>query len=343
MRQLTIAGVITIAIAAAMAARPQAGQSSSAGPAARAASAAKPYVPPRTPWGDPDIQGGYSNKDENGIPFERPGNLAGRQLEEVEDSELEELVKARDENRLAQAAGIGGRETGAGPVHWYEHYGAQNSRAWLVIDPPDGRIPAQTPEALERITARNAGRGGRGGRAGGEGGRADSYTDRSFYDRCITRGLPGSMMPAIYGNAYDITQAPGFVAIRYEMIHETRVIPLDNSPRTGLVSHMGDARGRWDGNTLVVETTNFDPRTVYRSATPALKLVERFTPVGPGQLEWSVTVDDPGTWTRPWTFAMRLANDPEQQLFEYACHEGNYAMRNILSAARAEEAAAAGR
>ena len=253
---------------------------------------------------------------------------------------------ARDKNRLEAARGIGGRETGAGPVHWYEHYGAKNSRAWMVIDPPEGTIPAQTAAAQQRLGrgGRGAGGGGGGARAGGppvgEGGRADSYTDRSFYDRCITRGLPGSMMPAIYGNAYDITQAPGFVAIRYEMIHETRVIRLDNSPRTGLRSHMGDARGRWDGDTLVVETINFDPRTAYRNASPKLVLTEKFKPVARGKIDWTMTVNDPDTWVRPWTFGMMLTADPEQALFEYACHEGNYAMRNILSAARAEEAAA---
>ena len=288
------------------------------------------YVPPKTPWGDPDIQGGYSNVNENGIPFEKPGNLANRQVGDIDDSELAELNKERNERAVAAAAGIGGRETGAGPVHWYEHYDAKNSRAWMVVDPPDGRIPAQTPAAVQRI-------GGRG-RAGGEAGRADSWLDRSFYDRCITRGVPGSMMPAIYGNAYDITQSPGIVAIRYEMIHETRIIRLDDSPRTGLRSHMGEARGRWDGNTLVVETTSFDPRTAYRNGSPAMKLTERFVPTGPGVIEWSMTVDDPQTWVRPWAFAMRLTADPAQPLFEYACHEGNYAMRNILSAARAEEA-----
>ena len=150
------------------------------------------------------------------------------------------------------------------------------------------------------------------------------------------------MMPAIYGNAYDITQAPGMVAIRYEMVHETRVIRLDNSPLTGLRSHMGDARGHWEGSTLVVETTNFDPRSAYRNGSPTMKLTERFVPTAPGIIEWSMTVDDPQTWVRPWTFAMRLTADPDQPLFEYACHEGNYAMRNILSAARAEEARAAG-
>ena len=333
-RHLLSLCAVTSALVFAIAVGPMSGQSSA--PGARGASTARPYAPPKTPWGDPDIQGGYSNKDENGIPFERPGNLAGKQLGEFDDSELAELAASRDANRLEAARGIGGRDTGAGPVHWYEHYGAKNSRAWLVVDPPDGTIPAQTPAAQARL---GAGRGGRGGGAQfGEGGRADSYTDRSFYDRCITRGLPGSMMPAIYGNAYDITQSPGLVAIRYEMIHETRLIPLDNSPRTGIRAHMGDARGRWEGNTLVVETTNFDTRTTYRNGSPKLTLIERFKPVAPGKLEWSVTVNDPDTWVKPWTFAMNLTNDPEQALFEYACHEGNYAMRNILSAARAEEA-----
>ena len=334
MRQWFGIGVVTAAVAAAMIASPQAQQPAGGGAAARPATG-KPYVPPRTPWGDPDIQGGYTNKDENGIPMERPGSLSGKQLGEVVDEELAELIKERNERAEANAAGIGGRETGAGPTHWYEHYGAKNSRAWMVIDPVEGVIPAQTPAAQARIAARGGGRG----RAGGEGGRADSWLDRSFYDRCITRGFPGSMMPAIYGNAYDITQAPGLVAIRYEMIHETRLIPLDNRPRTGLLSHMGEARGRWDGNTLVVETTNFDPRTAYRSGTSTMKLTERFTPTAPGVIEWQMTVEDPQTWVRPWTFAMRLQADPEQQYFEYACHEGNYAMRNILSAARAEEAA----
>jgi hypothetical protein len=322
------------------------------------------YVPPKTPWGDPDIQGGYSNVNENGIPFEKPGNLASRAVEEIDDSELAELNRERNERALASAAGIGGRETGAGPVHWYEHYDAKNSRPWMVVDPPDGRIPAETPAAQQRTGARGgrgaagapaaaaggAGAAGAAGRAGGAaaggrgglgvGGRADSWLDRSLYDRCITRGFPGSMMPAIYGNAYDITQAPGLVALRYEMVHETRVIRLDDSPRNGQRTHMGDARGRWEGNTLVVETTNL--RTPYRNGSAKMKLIERFVPTGPGIIEWSMTIDDPDTWVRPWTFAMRLTADREQPLFEYACHEGNYAMRNILSAARAEEARAAG-
>jgi hypothetical protein len=366
-KQVCGVGAVVAVVAAAMAS-PEAQQAQSR----QTTAALKPvtgwiktssYVPPRTPWGDPDIQGGYSNVNENGIPFERPGNFASRQVEEIDDSELAELQRERNERALASAAGIGGRETGAGPTHWYEHYDVKNSRGWMVVDPPDGRIPEQTAAALQRAgrgrgataappAAGAAGRGAAAGRAGaagpaggrgglGEGGRADSWLDRSLYDRCISRGFPGSMMPAIYGNAYDITQAPGTVAIRYEMIHETRVIRLDNSPRSGQLSHMGDARGRWDGNTLVVETVNL--RTPYRGGSPKQKLIERFVPTAPGVIEWSMTVEDPDTWVRPWTFAMRLTADPEQALFEYACHEGNYAMRNILSAARAEEARAAGK
>jgi hypothetical protein len=331
--------VVVAAVVASTTARVNS-QGTNARTATARAAVNKPYVVPKTPWGDPDLQGGWTNVNENGIPFERPDALAGKQLEAVDDSELAELVKERDEARVRGAAAIGGRETGAGPVHWYEHYGAKNSRAWMVIDPEDGRIPPQTPAALARLGGRA---GGRGGRAGGaaEGGRADSWLDRSLYDRCITRGLPGSMMPAIYGNAYDITQAPGIVAIRYEMVHETRIIRLDSSPRSGLRSHMGEARGHFEGDTLVVETIGFDPRSAYRNGSPKMRLTERFKPAAAETIEWSMTVDDPDTWTRPWTFAMTLTADPHQPLFEYACHEGNYAMRNILSAARAEDAAAA--
>ena len=341
MKQGLAAGVVAAAVFGLTMSVPGAQQAPpGAAAGARPATAASNYAPPKTPWGDPDLQGSWTNVNENGMPQQRPDALTGQSLDQVDDSELAELIKARNAQSQAGAAAIGGRETGAGPTHWYEHYGAKNSRAWMISDPPDGRIPPLTPQAQQRAAGRG-GRGGRGGPGVGEGGRADSWLDRSFYDRCITRGFPGSMMPAIYGNAYDITQAPGLVAIRYEMIHETRVIRLDTTPRTGLPSHMGDARGRWEGNTLVVETTNFDPRTVYQNATPKLVMTERFRPVAKDRIEWSVTLNDPDTWTRPWTFGMTLTADPDQEYFEYACHEGNYAMRNILSAARADEARSA--
>jgi hypothetical protein len=304
-----------------------------------AGAAARSYTPGKTAWGDPNLQGTYTDKDENGIPLERPSQFDGKTASDVDDSELADIVRERQARAVASAAGIGGADTGAGPVHWYEHYDAKNSRPWMVIDPPDGKIPALTAAAQQRAAARAAARSARGP--------ADSFEDRSLYDQCITRGVVGSMLPVIYGNSFQIVQAPGLVAIRYEMIHETRVIPMDGRPHvpSKVRAYMGDARGHWEGNTLVVETTNFTDRTaigVNGNGTfnsEALRLVERFTPVSPTTVEWKVTVDDSATWTKPWTFALNLTKDSSQGVFEYACHEGNYAMKNILSAARAEEKA----
>src|SRR5262245_62607988 len=168
--------------------------------------APRTYSAPKTPWGDPDLQGIYTNKDENGIPFERPSALSGKNLGDVNDDELKDLIAERSKAAVERAPGIGGADTGAGPTHWYEHYGAKNSRAWLVVDPPDGAIPAPTAEANARTAARATARGVRGP--------ADSAEDRSLYDRCIPRGIPGSMRPAIYGNSYAHGQSPGRVADR---------------------------------------------------------------------------------------------------------------------------------
>jgi hypothetical protein len=337
-RQARILFLVAAAvIVAGLALQAQAPRPPASSTSATATKGAPPYVPPKTPWGDPDLQGTYTNKDENGIPMERPGQFAGKNVDDLDDSEFAEIVRERQQRALASAAGIGGADTGAGPVHWYEHYDAKNSRAWLITDPADGRIPALTSAGQKAADARAVARKNSGR------GPADSWEDRSLYDRCITRGVPGSMMPAIYGNAYDITQAPGLVAIRYEMIHETRIIPLDNSPRPAksIASYMGSARGRWEGNTLVVETKHFNERGAYRNANPeTYTLIERFTPIGPNKVQWSVTINDPGTWTKPWTYEMNLTKDASLPLFEYGCHEGNYGLRNILSAARAEEKAA---
>jgi hypothetical protein len=310
---------------------PVAGQ---ARPAERAtpAAQAKSYKAPRTPWGHPDLSGVYTNSDESGIPFEKPTEFIGRRIEDITEAELQKLNSDRREATLGRAT-----DDEVRPVDrlvFWENLKAQNSRAWLVVDPPDGRVPPLTPEAQRRIAAAAAARPNNYNTG------SDSIEARSLYDRCITRGLPGSMMPAIYGNSYEIVQGPGQVAIIYEMVHETRVIPLDNRPHlgSGIRNYMGDARGRWDGDTLVVETTNIKDQSAYRNANGAvLKIVERFRPVAAG-LEWSVTLEDPTTWTRPWTFAMILSRkDASQRPFEYACHEGNYGMTNILSAARAEE------
>jgi hypothetical protein len=285
---------------------------------------------PRTPWGDPDIQGTYTNTYENGTPLERPNEFDGRKLDDIKGDELLALRKKIQQRTV---------ENFEGPIHapnnWWQdnldlHRGGQ---AWLVVDPPDGKIPPLTAEAQKKAQARAA------ARKASTRGPADSYEDRSLYDRCITRGLPGSMMPAIYGNQYQIVQAPGYVAILYEMIHETRVIPLDNRASIGrsITQDMGDARGHWDGDTLVVTTKNFKERSVYRNANAdTFTLTERFQRIAPDKVRWTVTVDDPATWTKPWTFSLPLTADPNP-MPHYECHEGNYGLKNILSAARAEE------
>ncbi len=290
---------------------------------------AKAYTPPKTVWGDPQLAGVYTNNDESLIPFERPSQFEGRRLDDITEAELEKLRDDRSEQRIEADRN---RAEFRSPIHWFENMFPNNSRAWLVSDPPDGRVPPMTDEARQRAAARAAAQAGKGP--------ADSAADRSLYDRCITRGLPGSMMPAIYGNAYEILQGPGYVSILYEMVHEARVIPLDGRPHPGqnIRMYMGDARGHWEGNTLVVETTNFTDKTPYRGSSEHLKMTERFKPVGPDTVEWSVTFDDPHTWTKPWTFAMNLSKkDDSQRPFEYACNEGNYGMVGILNAARAEE------
>jgi hypothetical protein len=289
------------------------------------------YVPKKTAWGDPDIQGSYNNSDESSIPFERPQEFAGRTLDSFTPEELAKITDERQKQTIERNPTLSEFPGATSPMHWFENYFAANSRAWLVSDPSDGKVPAQTQEARQRAQAAQAARRGRGP--------ADSWEDRSLYDRCITRGVPGSMMPAIYGNSYYIGQGPGFVTITYEMIHDTRVIPLDGRPHlpSSVRQYLGDARGHWDGNTLVVETTNFTDKVPYRGSSQDLKLTERFTPIGPDTVEWSVTFDDKRTWDRPWTFAMNLTHDETQPPFEYACHEGNYGLRNVLSAARAEE------
>jgi hypothetical protein len=320
-RRIIVSFAVVIAIAAVCL------RESTQGQARAAADTHRTYSAPRTPWGDPDLQGAFTNSDESLIPMERPDSLKGRRLADITPAELAALNQQRNEERIEADKQ---RWELRSPLHWFENHDPKNSRAWLVVDPPDGKIPPQTPEARARASERAKARQGRG--------EADSYEDRSLYDRCITRGLPGSMMPAIYGNSYEIVQGPGFVAISYEMVNELRVVALDGRPHVGqtIREYMGDARGHFEGDVLVIETTNFTDKVPYRGSSDRLRLIERFTPTSARTVEWSVTFDDPATWTRPWTFAMNLTRTDERP-FEYACHEGNYAMRNLLSIARAEE------
>jgi hypothetical protein len=304
-----------------------------------AAAPAKTWTPPKTPWGDPDLQGNYTNKYETSTPFERPAQFEGRRLEDVTAQELADAVKKRQQETLDRAPFLGGDPEGriGNSAEFRDIYEiTKGSRPWFVIDPPDGKIPPLTPDGRRRLAAARRLVNGNDGPDGLPSG----PEDLNLWNRCITRGLPGSMIPGVYGNSYRIVQGPGWVGIIYEMVHEARVIRLDGPPHVGKAIHldMGDARGHWEDNTLVVDTTNFKDRSAYRNANAdTLRLIERFTRTAPDRVEWSVTVEDPSTWTRSWTFAVPLTVNNSEPVYEYACHEGNYGLKNILSAARATE------
>ena len=314
-------------------------------------SSATPYAPPRTPWGDPDLQGTYTNKYEQSTPLERPEQFAGRRADDVRGAELADVLAKRNTQVIERAAGVG-------PLQFRDPLEVtKGSRAWLIVDPPDGRVPPMTPAAQKRIGPadpfQDTGIQGilnartRGPSSFDADRPLNSVEDFDLWERCITRGVPGAMMPHILGNSYQIVQAPGVVAIRYELVHDVRVIPLGERSRTvdglphaskAIDFEMGDARGHWDGNALVVESTNYKDRSTYRNANAAtLRLVERFTPTSDHTIEWAVTVNDPMTWTRPWTLSMPLTRNDAEPVLEFACHEGNYALPHMLSGSRAAE------
>lgn len=288
------------------------------------------YVPPRTAWGDPDLQGVYTNSNEYATPLERPKEFEGKRLS---DLSAEDVARIR---QLATKQAIAGLANGEvrGPDEWWLQIldlGKRN-QPWLIVDPPDGHVPSLTPEATQRLKAIRT-------KSSFLGGPFNGPEDLGMLERCISRSVPASMIPVMYGNNYQIIQSPGLIVITYEIIHEARVIPLDGRPHLGanVRAHMGDPRGRWEGNSLVVETTNFTSASAYRNANPdSFRVVERFTRVAPDRIEWTATLDDPNTWTRPWTIAMPLTADPNP-IFPFECHEHNYGLRNILSAARAAE------
>ena len=340
MRRKSLALLAVLAVFAMVGVLPAALEAQ-AGRAATAAAgpATTNYTPPKTPWGEPDLQGTYSNRTIT--PFERPANVKGREFftpEEVADLEKRASEQSGDEERSKGTRGD--VERAYNDFWWDRGTKVTTPRTSLVVDPADGRVPALTEEARKRAAEeakrpvyRSVGVGGRG---------TDSWLDRSTFERCITRGMPGAMSPTAYNNNYRITQGPGFVAIQIEMLGGTRVIPTDGRPHLtqSIRQLMGDSIGRWEGNTLVVETTNFTDKVLYRGSAENLHLVERFTRVGPSAIDYRVTVSDPTTFTRPFTIAIPYV-DIGEQMFEYACHEGNYGMEGILSGAREEERLAA--
>ncbi len=282
------------------------------------------WSPPKLAWGHPDLEGIWTSDDMRGVPMSRPAQFGTRLF--LTDQEFSDRAKQRDGQRTKQdreAAGTFRNEEGT------RDFGYTS----LVIDPPDGRVPAITPAARARPTV-----------PGTNGvGPFNELTDFNNYDRCITRGLAGSWLPVVYGNGARIIQTPDAVVIAYEMVHDTRIIPLGNRPplAPGIKLLMGDARGRWDGNTLVIETTNFTNRTSVGANgggvrhSEAMKMTERITRIDPEMVDYELRIDDPQTYTAPWTLRMTLTSQADYQIFEYGCHEGNRSVPNSLSAERA--------
>jgi len=306
-----LAGGLAVGIAS----LPASGQ----GPAPKAQ--AKAYVPPKTPWGDPDLQGLWPGTVN--IPLQRPNDMKDRATRTKAEVDA---INAASKQRVAKG-------------NWIEYFPAVE-QASMIVDPPDGRLPPMTPEATKRNKEL---RGGLGPPSlGGVEERADSYLDFDLWGRCITKGLIGSMFPGnLYNKGNRITQAPGLFIIQNEMVHETRIIPTDGSPHRGsaVKTYMGDGRGHWEGNTLVVETTNFKKDIAmnglnFALLTDQLKITERFTRTAADKLSYEAKIEDPGTWARPWTFHVDYPLDPTYELYEYACHEANYGLQDILKGAR---------
>jgi hypothetical protein len=310
---------------------PLAGQTQT--PASKAAASSKaPWTAPKTPWGHPDLSGVWTSDGAIGIPLQRPDQFAGRV--ELTDEEFAEKVKRDGQTRERAENAVGSfRSDNA----WLVKSFRQTS---LIVD-GDGKLPPVTPEAEKRRAPRDRGSFGEGPFDG-----PDDFTN---YDRCITRGVVGSVLPVVYGNGNRILQTPNEVVISYEMVHDTRVIPLDGRPHLNqsIRQYMGDSRGRWDGNTLVVETTNLTDKTsiglngngLRHSAD--MKITERFTRVSQDEIRYEIVIDDPKTYTRPFKISLPLISPTGFQLLPYDCHEGNYMLANVLSGERTEDRALA--
>jgi hypothetical protein len=298
-----------------------AGQASKPGAAAETADP-KSWVTPRTPDGHPDLQGVWDFR--TATPLERPPELAEQEF--LNDETVAAVERRATERLRVQRPGDPLLNT----PPWWLDYGTRvvsTRRSSLIVDPPDGRVPPMTPAGLKRQTDLVRARAS-----------ADGPEGLSPWDRCITRGLPDAMLPGAYNNNLQFVQTPGYVVIVTEMIHEARIVPVDGRGHLSqkLRAWNGDSRGRWEGDTLVVDTTNFSDKANFRGAGENLHLIERFTRIDAATIEYRFTVEDPTTWTAPWTVAVPLVKT-DDPIFEYACHEANYSLRNILSIARAEE------
>jgi len=288
-----------------------------------------PYTPPRTPWGDPDLQGVWSSDDTSGIPMQRPANLGN------------ELYQSDEQWAARQKQTQQGIQNALSAIGTFRGDYARRSfrQTSLIVDPPDGRTPAFTPAAEKRRAPRDRGTFGDGP--------FNSPEDFTMYDRCITRGIVGSVLRVVYGNGNRITQAPGMVAISYEMVHDTRVLYTDGRPHVSpsIKQLLGDARARWEGDELVVETTNLTDKTSIGPNgnglrhSDQMKITERFKRVAADVIQYQITIDDPVTYVRPFTLSLPMTPLEGNILLPYDCHEGNLALMQSLSAERAEDRA----
>jgi len=297
---------------------------------------------PRTPWGEPDLRGTWPIGHLTGVPLQRPEEMGERR--ELTDEELVAREQQYAARQGAYESEIDQNKMGMG--HWVE-WGKINRLTSLIVDPPNGRLPALTAEGERRRALM---------RSGWMEIPFDRVGDFDNWDRCVTRGLPASMLPAYYNNGIQILQAPGYVVIRLEMIHEARVITIDAPPvDADAKAWFGYSRGHWEGDTLVVETTNFSGQgsstNIHTIGSPPFnntpisteyKLTERFTRTGPDTLTYQATVDDPVIWTAPWTVELPWVRDESYEFFEYACHEDNKMIRDYITTSRAERAKQAG-
>lgn len=357
-RGLRSTELLAIAVSiAALAAMPAAAQTAPA--PAQTKEAGKAWATPRTPDGHPDLQGVWDFATLT--PLERPRSLADKAvLTDQEAAAYERRLKALNDKDRRDAPP--GAVTDVGRAYnefwWDRGNGLNDRRTSLVSDPPDGKIPPLTPEAKKRAAARASAIGrladasggppdpetavdGTQGGVDGRGGRGDNPEDRGLSERCILGFNSGPpMIPSAYNNNFQIVQSPGHVVIVSEMVHSARVVPMDGRPHapSNIRLLVGDSRGRWDGETLVVETTNFTDKTSFRGTTKNMRLIERFTRVGPDRLNYEFTVDDPASYARSWTAMVPTKRNPER-IYEYACQEGNYGLEGQLSSSRAEDRA----
>jgi len=324
-RRLVIGIALNFALASVVVVSPGFAQAKGSAESMAAARVNPHWKAPRNAWGQPDLEGIWTTDDMRGVPMSRPAQFGTRAY--LSDQEFSDRATQRGKARDIDNARTGTFRNEEGSRDF--------SYTSMVIDPPDGRVPALT--AAARARPRLQGSFGVGP--------WEKVQDFSLYDRCITRGAVGSFMPAVYGNGARIIQTPDSVVISYEMVHDTRVIPLDGRQPIGDGIHllMGDSRGHYEGDTLVVESRNFTDRTAVGGAphSEGLRMVERFTRIDPEIIDYEIHIDDPATFTKPWTMRMSITTQRDYQIYEYGCHEGNNAMRNALSAERAYEKAAA--